>query len=179
MFAICEEEVVATKTTNPVFRDLMRAAYEVAVRESTDTNTKVGAVIIDNDGGVLVSGANAFIDPSMAALPENHMRPRKYRIIEHAERVAIYKAAMLGIPLDGRTMVCPWACCSDCARGIVLSGIRSVIAHQQVFNLIPDRWREEVDLGIEILESGGVSYTLFDGEIGNVKNVFDGEVWYP
>lgn len=179
MFAICEEGVAVTETTNPVFRDLMRTAYGVADRESTDTSTRVGAVIIDDDGNILVSGANAFINPGMAALPENHVRPRKYGIIEHAERAAIYSATLLGIPLLGRTMICPWACCSDCARGIVLSGIKLVIAHQQAFDLTPDRWREEVDLGIEILENCGVSYTLYDGEIGNVKNLFNGEIWYP
>jgi len=179
MFAICEEEVVATKLTNPVFRDSMLMAYEIAAKESTDTSTKNGAVIINDDGDVLAYGANAFIDPAMAAIVENHERPRKYKITEHAERAAIYRATMLGIPLDGRTMVCPWACCSDCARGIVLSGIRLVIAHQQAFDLTPERWREEVDLGIEILESCGVSYTLYDGAIGGVENLFNGGIWRP
>jgi len=179
MFAIYEEGVAVTETTNPVFRELMLTAYEVAARESTDTSTKIGAVIINDDGAISVYGANAFIDPAMADVPANHERPRKYKITEHAERAAIYKAAMLGVPLSGMTMVCPWACCPDCARGIVLSGIRLVIAHKQAYDKTPERWREEVALGIEILEGGGVSYTLYDGNIGNVENLFNGEIWYP
>ena len=166
-------------TTNPCFRDSMLDAYEVAYRESTDTSTKIGAVVINDDGVVLSSGANTFVDPAMAAIPENHERPRKYKITECAERAAIYRAAMFGVQLSGLTMVCPWACCSDCARGIFLAGIRLVIAHQQAFDRTPDRWREEVDLGIEILENLGVRYMLYDGEIGNVENLFNGEIWYP
>ena len=167
------------ETANPVFRDLLLAAYVVAFNESTDTSTKMGAVIIDEDGHVLVSGANFFIDPAMAHDPKNHERPRKYGITEHAERAAIYQAACLGIVLLNRTMVCPWACCSDCARAIVLSGIRLVVAHQQAFDLTPERWRGEEDLGMEILKSAGVRYTLFDGKIGGVENLFNGEIWYP
>ncbi len=170
---------MATKTSNPVFRDLILTAYEVAFKESTDTSTKIGAVIIDNNGKILVSGANAFIHPDMALDPKNHERPLKYKLTEHAERAAIYKAAFAGVPLVGQTMVCPWACCSDCARGIVLSGIQLVIAHQQAFDKTPDRWREEVALGINILESNGVSYTLYDGKIGGIENLFDGEIWRP
>ncbi len=179
MFVIYEEEVAVTKTTNPLFRDLMLCAYKVAYHESTDANTKIGALLINDDGKVLVSGANAFIDPAMTLLPANHERPRKYKITEHAERASIYKAAMLGIPLQGQTMVCPWACCTDCARAIVLSGIKLVVAHQQAYDMTPERWQEEVSLGIKILEGGGVNYTLFDGEIGSVENLFNGKVWYP
>lgn len=170
---------MVTKTTNPVFRDLMFHAYEVAFHESTDANTQIGALLIDDNGQVLIEGANAFIDPAMADVPANHERPRKYKLTEHAERAAIYKAAMIGIPLQGLTMVCPWACCTDCARAIVLSGLKLVVAHQQAYDMTPERWQEEVNLGVEILEGGGVSYTLFDGEIGGVQNLFNGEFWYP
>jgi len=168
-----------TETRNPVFRDLILAAYEVAFKESTDTSTKIGAVVINDDGEILVSGANAFIDPAMADDPKNHERPRKYKITEHAERAAIYKAALLGISLNGRTMVYSWTCCPDCARAIVLSGIKLVVGHLQAFDRTPERWREEMDLGIEILESGGVSHMLYDGKIGEAQNLFNGEIWYP
>ena len=76
-------------------------------------------------------------------------------------------------------MVCPWACCSDCARAIVLAGIPLVVAHKQAFAMTPERWREEIAVGLEILEGGGVTYHLLDSKIGEVENLFNGEVWYP
>jgi dCMP deaminase len=158
----------------------MRRAYQLADDQSTDTSTKVGALLIDPvDGVVLTAGVNAFTNLDMANDPRNYERPRKYKVTEHAERASIYSAAKCGIRTEGLTMVCPWACCSDCARAIVLAGIPLVVAHQQAYDKTPDRWREEVDVGIEILTGGGVEYRLLDAEIGDVENLFNGEVWYP
>ena len=180
MFVTCEEEEVAmNRTTKSPFRPMMREAYRVAFEASTDRSTKNGAIIVGKRGDILVSGANAFIDPAMANDMANHERPRKYKLTEHAERAAIYEAAFHGVSLRGLTMVCPWACCSDCARAIVLSGISLVIAHQQAFDMTPDRWKEEVALGIEILESCGVCYTLYDGEVDEIENLFNGRIWFP
>jgi dCMP deaminase len=162
------------------YQELMRSAYQLASEESTDTSTKNGALLIDPvDGEVMAGGVNSFAAPAMASDLGNYMRPRKYQVTEHAERAVIYKAAQRGIRTDGLIMVCPWACCSDCARGIVLAGIKLVVAHKQASDRTPDRWRDEIDVGLEILEDGGVTYYLLDSKIGNVKNLFDGEVWYP
>ena len=166
--------------TNLRYQELMRRAYQLASEESTDTSTKNGALLIDPvDRGVMVTGVNHFAVPDMSSDLRNYVRPRKYQVTEHAERAVIYKAAQRGIRTDGLIMVCPWACCSDCARAIVLAGIPLVVAHKQASDKTPERWREEVDVGLEILEGGGVTYYLLDSKIGNVKNLFDGEVWYP
>lgn len=162
------------------YRDLMRQAYQLANDKSTDTSTKVGALLITPVYRSFVAGGvNAFTDLSMANDPRNHERPRKYKVTEHAERAVIYSVAKYGGRTEGLTMVCPWACCSDCARGIVLAGISLVVAHKQAFDKTPERWREEIDIGIEILTDGGVEYELLDAEIGDVENLFNGEVWYP
>lgn len=162
------------------YKDLMRQAYQLAFDESTDTSTKNGAVLVNPiDGHVMIGGVNAFTDPNMATDAKNYERPRKYKVTEHAERAAIYAAAQNGIATKGLIMVCPWACCSDCARGIVLAGIPLVVAHKQAYDRTPDRWREEVAIGIEILQGAGVVYHLFDGDIQDVENLFNGEIWYP
>ena len=162
------------------YREFMRSAYKLAYEESTDTSTKNGALLIHPvDETTMVGGVNSFADPDMASDVRNYERPRKYQVTEHAERAVIYKAAKSGIRTRGLIMVCPWACCSDCARAIVLSGIPLVVAHKQAFAMTPDRWQEEIDIGLEILEGGGVTYHLLDSEIGGVENLFNGEVWYP
>lgn len=162
------------------YQDLLRSAYQLACDESTDISTKVGAMLIDPiDGHIMVGGVNSFTDPDMASDSQNYERPRKYKVTEHAERAAIYKAARRGIPTKGLIMVCPWACCSDCARGIALAGIPLVVAHKQAYEKTPQRWRDEVDVGMEILSGAGVTYYLFDGDINGVENLFNGEIWYP
>lgn len=166
--------------TSIAYRYLMRGAYQLAYDESTDTSTKNGALLIDPVTRiVLVGGVNAFVNPDMASDPRNYERPRKYQVTEHAERMVIYNSAKRGICTKGLIMVCPWACCPDCARAIVLAGIPLVVAHKQIYDKTPDRWREEIDVGLEILEGGGVTYNLLDSEIGGVENLFNGEVWYP
>jgi dCMP deaminase len=162
------------------YQELMREAYQLSHDESTDTSTKNGALLVDPvDRHVVLGGVNAFTNSDMASEARNYERPRKYQVTEHAERAVIYKAAKRGVCTEGLIMVCPWACCSDCARGIVLAGIKLVVAHKQAFAMTPARWQEEIDVGLEILEGGGVTYHLLDSEIGGVENLFNGEVWYP
>ncbi len=159
---------------------LMREAYKEAHCMSTDISTKVGAVLVGLFGPTIFTrGVNSFVDVKMANDPRNHERPRKYQVTEHAERAAIYRAAKLGLCTKGLTMVCPWAACPDCARAIVLAGITMVVAHQQVHDKTPERWHEEMAVGREILERGGVEYHLLNARISNVENLFDGKIWYP
>lgn len=173
MCATFEVEVVEID-----MRDLLRRAYQLACT-STDTSTKNGALLITREGVVVVDGVNAFTDGEQILDPRNYERPRKYKVTEHAERAAIYKAARLGIPTKGLLMVCPWASCPDCARAIVLAGIIRVIGHRQAYDKTPLRWQEEVAFGLEILRGGGVAYQMFDGQIGGVENLFDGRIWCP
>lgn len=162
------------------YQELMRSAYQLASDESTDTSTKNGALLVDPiSKTAMVGGVNSFTNSDMASEARNYERPRKYQVTEHAERAVIYKAAKRGLCTEGLIMVCPWACCPGCARGIVLAGIPLVIAHKQMYDKTPDRWREEIDVGLEILKGGGVTYHLLDSEINGVENLFNGEVWYP
>jgi dCMP deaminase len=160
-----------------MYKALLRQAYQLA-RESTDTSTKNGALLIRCER-IVAGGVNSFTDQSQLLDPRNHERPRKYKVTEHAERAVIYKAARLGIATEGLIMVCPWASCPDCARAIVLAGISLVVGHRQAYDKTPSRWQEEVAFGLEILQGGGVGYQMFDGQIGGVENLFDGKVWNP
>lgn len=162
------------------YKNLLRDAYQLAYDESTDTSTKVGALLVDPiDGHILLSGVNSFTNPEMAANSENYERPRKYKVTEHAERAAIYKAARDGVQTRGAIMVATWACCPDCARAIVLAGIPLVVSDQRTYDMAPDRWKEELAIGIEILQGAGVTYYLHEGDISGVEALFDGKVWYP
>jgi dCMP deaminase len=159
------------------FITLTRRAYEFAWLNSDDPSTQCGALIID-EGVAVAYGANKFptgLDRRKLCFD----RDTKLTYIEHAERAAIYEAARAGTPTLDRIMVAPWSSCEPCARAIVLSGIRKVVAHKQAYDITPDRWRESIAIGLEILRAGGVEYELLDAKIGYVQNRFDGRLWNP
>lgn len=164
---------------------LLQQAYRVS-RSSHDTSTWVGALlrthIWDGEGEPLLEmqASNQFVDPTMRHDPKYSERPLKYKITEHAERAVIYRAAHYGIGVKGCTLVCPWACCSECARAIVLAGVSEVIAHKDALDKTPERWREDLILGHEILKRGGVKLTLCKGKLFvSEEFLFDGEMWTP
>jgi dCMP deaminase len=162
----------------------MRRVYQIAER-STDRTTNNGAVLVDEFGSgpttVLVEGVNSHL-PGYGDVDAHHERPLKYSLTEHAERAVIYEAARLGVRTAGLTMVANWVACPDCARGIVLPKIFRVICHKQCMDRTPPRWDAMVSLGLEMLESNTlnpVEVTQWDGEVGQVKNLNNGEIWCP
>jgi len=162
------------------YQKLLRTAYEWAEKTSDDRSTKNGAILVNPCQNVpLLFGSNRFPHPSLAENEANHERPRKYAFTEHAERDVIYLAAKCGLVTEGLVMVCPWACCAECARAIVMAGITRVVAHKQAHDMSPERWQQPIEEGREILASRNVEYYLWDGEVGGVWNLFNGEMWRP
>jgi len=155
----------------------LHQAYLYASQYSHDDNTQVGAIVITSWYNYTY-GANRFTSLKQC-LPSNLERSRKYPRIEHAERDAIFKATREGITLNNASIVCPWATCSDCARAIVLSGIKTVYAHKEALDKTTERWKDSIEVAKEILKDGGVEYILWSGKVGDCTNLFDGEIWYP
>jgi len=156
---------------------------------SNDRSTQNGAIIIDEareSASPLSVGWNSLV-PGWGHKDEAYERPLKYSLTEHAERAAIYKAARKGERLEGMTMVANWVACPDCARAIVWSGIKRVICHKQCMDRTPPRWKEMVDLGLEILTENRmhpVEVIQWDGSVKDVTgmevpNLNSGEFWYP
>jgi dCMP deaminase len=156
---------------------LIREAYLFAHDHSDDLSTRNGALIISG-GSIAVYGTNRF-PPGLKCAELLEDRTEKLKYIEHAERNVIYKAAKSGVNTNGAIMYCPWACCGECARAIVMSGIVLVVAHKQALDKTPERWREPNEEGMRILKAGEVEYYLLDAKIGHCNNLFNGEVWLP
>lgn len=138
----------------------MRQAIRAAIERSTDNSTWNGAAIVALGGWAIE--ANRFPD-GVTESPARWERPAKYQYVEHAERGVIYKAARLGLATDGATMYCPWIACTDCARAIVMSGIKEVVTLKSDDN---GRWQESVKVGLDILREGGVNVRLMDEKFG-------------
>lgn len=163
-----------------IHRTILGQCYREA-SESPDTSTQIGAVVVGRFGVVKFStlSHNGFIhgwDPTV----EDLERPRKYQVIEHAERRAIYRAAKGGIQLEGCTLYSTWAACADCARAIVESGFVRLVRHHPPHDDAVDRWMESVALGDEMMKSGGVEIVDIYGPITEgFKILRGGEVFDP
>lgn len=99
---------------------------------SRDESTKVGCVIVGGNREVIATGYNGLprgVDDSRI---ERSNRPLKYLWTEHAERNAIYNAALRGVKVEGSIMYCRYAPCMDCARACVQSGIGAFYYSQEL-----------------------------------------------
>jgi dCMP deaminase len=120
---------------------------------SKDESTKVGSIAVDQGGRIVATGFNGMCRGVDDNREERHERPEKYFHFEHAERNLIYNAARVGTPLDGCVLVVtPLFPCMDCARGIVQSGFKTVIA-EATDN---PRWVEHNAKALELFNEVGI-----------------------
>lgn len=138
-------------------------ALRYARRHSHDDRTQVGAVIVA--GRKLIFGANHV---PAAVVGDKHA------VMEHAERAAIYKAAACGVPTAGSVMYAPWFACPDCARAIILAGIREVVGLLSLRTSTPDRWFSKLELAYAMLDKAGVQMRFLAGDVGEAI-LFDGK----
>ena len=149
--------------------DAMRLAYRQALM-SPDPSTQTGAVIINPMSNVIGLGFNGYPN-GVHHKEERLVRPLKYKVIEHAERNAIFNAGVAGSTCAGATLVALWAACPDCARAIIQSGITRVISHSfyssvdQPLNGGRRDWDEEIDIAFIMLEEAGVEVEFVDFQL--------------
>ena len=144
---------------------------------SPDPRTQVGVFIIPTTGDVIA----ACNEPAPGFdVYDKHFKKNKYGVMEHAERNAIYECLREGIDTNGAVMVSPWAACADCARAIVLSGIKHVVRHKQLIKKSFKNWHASIKLGNKILERGGVEIHDYSfKKIGASPIRMDGKIWHP
>jgi dCMP deaminase len=146
----------------------LREAYKYAWKHSTDPSTATGVVIVKDDK-VLVWGAN-YAPEGVLLTPEITGTKLKYEYIEHAERVAIAKAARDGIALLGSTMYCPWFPCAPCARPIKIAGISELVTHKELQELsdkLDLRWGDSQRIAADILRQAGIIHRDVSAKIGD------------
>ena len=128
-------------------------------KESVDPSTQNAAFLIDDNYNIIDRQVNK-IPPGTYYREDQWERPKKYYLIEHAERYVIFNTAYKGISTKDLIMVCPFCACADCARAIVLSGIKRVVRLKN--NIIHPRWVESVNIGDEIMKENGVEIQELD-----------------
>lgn len=146
----------------------MADAKFFANNHSKDESTKVGALIVGEDGEPLSWGYNGFPRGADDEKKERHERPLKYIWSEHAERNAIYNAARSGIRLlGGRIYINTMPCCVDCARAIIQSGIKTVCLESSAFdrsNPRAEAWMGNWKIIEEMFHECGVEVKIIKDE---------------
>lgn len=128
---------------------------------SKDRNTGVGAVIVTEDNTDLVRGYNGFPRGANDDVDERHERPAKYNWSEHAERNAIYKAALEGIRTKGCKIYVNRFPCVECSRAIIQSGIKKLVVPNKP-DLTHHKWGKSWETAIEMLEECGVEIVYYN-----------------
>jgi len=127
---------------------------------SKDTNTKVGAVIIDKDRIVVSMGYNGFPRGVDDSIESRFEKPAKYLFTEHGERNALYHAARHGVSLKNCSIYVTMFPCCDCARGIIQSGITAIIAPMPDVN--HEKWGESFKASLVMFEEANVSVKFLE-----------------
>ena len=126
---------------------------------SKDRSTQVGAIVLDSDYNLRTSGYNGFPRQVNDNVESRHERPIKYKYTAHAEENCVANAARVGVSLKGCTLVVTSLHpCSTCARLIINSGIRYVLAPLESANA---RWNEEGELAAEMFSEAGVEVAFY------------------
>lgn len=100
--------------------------------KSKDPSTKVGCILVGEDNQVLSIGYNGFprgVSGDDDPQGERWKRPIKYEFVEHAERNAIFNAALTGISLKGARAYLNWepTPCAPCTRAFIQAGIVEIV----------------------------------------------------
>jgi dCMP deaminase len=164
---------------NPLnIKEQLFNVYRLA-QNSKDPSTQTSARILDEYGAPIGDGYNRFTYGIKYTDERLNDRNTKLRFMEHAERSAIYDAAEEGFSTRNAIMICPWYSCDSCARGVIQSGIRTIIGHKACFDKTPERWRESIIAAFEMFEAAQINCLAWEGVVGCKPIRFNGELWHP
>jgi len=125
---------------------------------SPDPSTKVGCILVDQDGHIVSSGFNAFPRDEEHDEAKYNIRSYKYKHIRHAEDECLQGFAHV---IDGsHTLYTTHPPCEHCAGLIIGHGVKKVVS------CIPSedfesRWLNSTLKASEIFEIGKVNFVKY------------------
>lgn len=129
---------------------------------SKDPSTKVGAIVVSDDGSILSMGFNGFPRGVLDNRERYEHRPIKLSLISHAESNAIAQAARHGIRLLGSTMIVTALYpCSSCAKQIIQAGIVKIVYPSANENT-SQHWIDEWNISKTMFSESGVNMVEYD-----------------
>ena len=136
---------------------------EAVKLKSKDQRTQIGAVIVGEDKEIVSTGFNSFPRGINDDVEERQQRPEKYYWFEHAERNALYNAARIGVSTKGTTMYLTCGIpCTDCAKGIISSGVRTIYCKTEDTTKNREHWVEHAKRSLVMFEEAGVEIFYYE-----------------
>ena len=136
---------------------------EAVKLKSKDQRTQIGAVIVGEDKEIVSTGFNSFPRGINDDVEERQQRPEKYYWFEHAERNALYNAARIGVSTKGTTMYLTCGSpCTDCAKGIISSGVRTIYCKTEDTTKNREHWDEHAKRSLVMFEEAGVEIFYYE-----------------
>lgn len=137
---------------------------------SKDPNTKVGAVVVGEHGQILSQGYNGFPRKIKDTDPRLSNREEKYKYVVHAEMNCIYNACLNGVSLKNAELyVYGLPVCSECAKGIVQTGIKKVIMCYS--DDIRDNWKKSFEITEKMFSEAEVMHMTFNNK--DMESVYE------
>lgn len=131
-----------------------------SIGEWSKDSTKIGAIVIDSNKRILSQGYNGFPRGIADSVDRLKNREKKLKYVVHAEMNCIYNACHNGVSLNGGTLyVSGLPVCSDCAKGVIQSGISSVIMQFET-KLMEGPWGESWKISKDMFNEAGVGYAI-------------------
>lgn len=137
-------------------KHFLKLCHAVADK-SKDPSTKSGAVLVNQDNELILSGFNGFPRGVEDAEERLNDRSLKYPLVVHAEANCIAIAAKNGIRTNGTKLYVNWYPCNECAKLIVQAGINEVIIDKK-YNTPErqERWGDAIKFAKIIFGEGKV-----------------------
>ncbi len=138
----------------------------VIAERSHDIETKVGAVLINNESGAIVAtGYNGFVRGVDDSLLPN-TRPDKYEYILHAEQNLIANSARHGISMENCSLVCTLSPCKHCMRMLVNCGITKVITKELYRDFNEILAMRDINVKVELAEDSSDGFYHITYSVG-------------
>lgn len=155
-------------STKWIYRHL-KLATEIS-SWSKDNSTKVGALIVTPEGKPVSWGYNGIPMGVNDESSDRQIRPLKYHYFAHAERNALDLSRS---SVEGCWLFVTHPPCSDCARGIIQTGISTVVVDTKGIDEFKDRenWIDSVSHTVTMFKESGISMIYFDMEQRTIKNI--------
>jgi len=130
--------------------------------KSKDKSTQIGAVIVGNDNEILSTGYNSFPRGMDDNIQERQERPEKYFYMVHAEINSIINAARIGVSTKNSTIYLTCGIpCTDCAKGIINAGIKTIYCKQICTTKNNEKWIEHQKISLEMFEECGIQVFFY------------------
>lgn len=137
----------------------LNLAAEIS-RWSKDNSTKVGALIVTKEGKPVSWGYNG-IPMGVRETMDRDIKPEKYHYYAHAERNALDLSRS---SVGGCWLFVTHPPCSDCARGIIQTGISTVVIDTNGIDefAMRDNWSESAEHALTMFNEANIKVIYFD-----------------